>query len=126
MFRLTSLNGAISALAITTFLAASGTALANDGISTERVYDPETGDYTVSRTVTGDEGGAYTKERSCATHETYDSINGCVSSRSVTGTGGETVSRERLEIEGPVRTRSASRLTNSEGDQFLRHRRWRN
>lgn len=126
MFRPTDLRGAMPALAIITLFAASGPALAQSGVSTERVYDPETGDYTVSRSVSGEDGGTYTTERTCATHEVYDAIQGCVSSRSATNADGQTTTRERMQIEGPVRTRSAGRFTNSDGDQTLRHRRWRN
>ena len=126
MFRLTTLRRVVSAFTLSTLAAASAAAAQGVETSTERYYDKETGNYVMSRAVTGADGGTMTYDRTCGGHDTYDSVSGCVSSKTVTGQDGQTASRERATIKGPIRTRSVGRTTGPEGNSVTRFRRFRN
>lgn len=122
MFRLTNLVRVVPVLAL---VSAAGLASAEDRVTVDRQLDEDSGMYSVTRSYETKQGGSVEIQRNCTSADNYD-ISGCVRQQTRTGADGNAVTREKLVISGPQRTRSASRLTGPEGHSLTKLRRWRN
>lgn len=120
MFRLTQLRRTAPILTISAVLATAGAATAQD-TSVERVLNEETGNYEITRQVTGADG-TITSELICGEGNTENNAQGCVRQRTFTGVDGNTVTGTSALIKGPERTRTIGRVTGPDGGErrFLR------